>query len=86
MIRTLSKAFGLVATSSGVFIGRFYVMSYISRSVAPYPIADPSAEIAQKALSKEGLDESSRQNELIEVRDWFIEALSSLPIGRLIYD
>ncbi|MGO2421169.1 MAG: histidinol-phosphate transaminase [Vibrio casei] len=87
VIRTLSKAFGLAAIRVGFLLADSSVMSYISRLVAPYPIADPSAEIAQKALSERGILQMNQQTErLIEVRDWFIEALSSLPIVQTIYD
>ena len=72
VIRTLSKAFGLAAIRCGFLLADTSVMSYINRLIAPYPIADPTAEIALKALSQNGLDLMQQQtSQLIQVREWF---------------
>ena len=72
VIRTLSKAFGLAAIRCGFLLADASVMSYINRLIAPYPIADPTAEIALKALSQNGLDVMQQQtSQLIQVREWF---------------
>ena len=86
VIRTLSKAFGLAAIRCGFLLADSSVMSYISRLIAPYPIADPTAEIALKALSKDGLKAMLKQTtELIEVREWFITQLQQLSIVKQLY-
>jgi len=86
IIRTLSKAFGLAAIRCGFLLANSSVMSYVNRLIAPYPIADPSAEIALKALSQNGLQVMRKQtNELIEVRDWFILQLQTLSIVKQLY-
>lgn len=87
IIRTLSKAFGLAAIRCGFLLTNSSVMSYINRLIAPYPIADPCAEIALKALSETGLKVIQKQtNSLIEVRDWFTSQLQTLKIVKHIYD
>ena len=72
VIRTLSKAFGLAAIRCGFLLADTSVMAYINRLIAPYPIADPTAEIALKALSQNGLHLMQQQtSKLIQVREWF---------------
>jgi len=79
VIRTLSKAFGLAAIRCGFLLADTSVMSYINRLIAPYPIADPTAEIALKALSQNGLDLMQQQtSQLIQVREWFKSQLMLL--------
>ncbi|WP_086980677.1 histidinol-phosphate transaminase [Vibrio aphrogenes] len=86
VIRTLSKAFGLAAIRVGFLIADSSVMSYVARLVAPYPIADPSAEIALKALSASGVAQMKQQTtQLIAIRDEFIHAVSQLSIVDKIY-
>ncbi|WP_417883087.1 histidinol-phosphate transaminase [Vibrio rumoiensis] len=86
VIRTLSKAFGLAAIRVGFLIADQSVMSYVARLVAPYPIADPSAEIALKALTSSGLAQMQAQTtHLIEIRDWFINEVSQLPMVDKVY-
>tara|TARA_R110001583_G_scaffold26533_18_gene95584 strand:- start:837 stop:2012 length:1176 start_codon:yes stop_codon:yes gene_type:complete len=86
VIRTLSKAFGLAAIRCGFLIADNSVMTYINRLIAPYPIADPTAEIALKALSQDGLKAMLKQTtELIEIRQWFIEQLQELSIVKQLY-
>lgn len=86
VIRTLSKAFGLAAIRVGFMLADSSVMTYVSRLIAPYPIADPSAEIAQKALSPAGIQQMEQQTKsLIEVRDWFSAEISELAIVEKVY-
>lgn len=86
VIRTLSKAFGLAAIRVGFLIADQSVMSYVARLVAPYPIADPSAEIALKALTSSGLAQMQAQTDsLIEIRDWFSSEVSQLSVVDKVY-
>jgi histidinol-phosphate aminotransferase len=86
VIRTLSKAFGLAAIRCGFLLANSSVMSYVNRLIAPYPIADPIAEIALKALSEAGLKTMLKQTtDLIEVREWFASQLQQLSIVNHIY-
>jgi histidinol-phosphate aminotransferase len=86
VIRTLSKAFGLASIRCGFLLADSSVMSYINRLIAPYPIPDPTAEIALKALSEEGLQSMYLQTQkLLNVRDWFITELQQLVIVDHVY-
>ncbi|MGF1703326.1 histidinol-phosphate transaminase [Photobacterium makurazakiensis] len=81
VIRTLSKAFGLAAIRCGFLLADSSVMSYVSRLIAPYPIADPIAEIALKALAPAGTDKMQTQvDQLISIREWFASELVNLSI------
>jgi len=86
VIRTLSKAFGLASIRCGFLMADPRVMAYVSRIIAPYPIADPTAAIALKALSPEAvLKMHSETQQLIAVRDWFSEQLQQLPIVQQVF-
>jgi histidinol-phosphate aminotransferase len=86
VIRTLSKAFGLASIRCGFLMADESVMSYVARLIAPYPIADPTAEIALKAIAPEGLNSMrSQTDELITTREWFIIELQALPIVDVVY-
>jgi len=86
VIRTLSKAFGLASIRCGFLLASASVMSYVNLIIAPYPIPDPSAEIAIKALSASGLQNMQQQTQaLINVRNWFIAELQSLAIVDHVY-
>ncbi|MGF1759106.1 histidinol-phosphate transaminase [Photobacterium sagamiensis] len=86
VIRTLSKAFGLASIRCGFLMADESVMAYVARLIAPYPIADPTAEIALKALASEGLRKMrSQTDELVTIREWFISELKSLPIVDVVF-
>jgi len=86
VIRTLSKAFGLAAIRCGFLLADSCVMEYISRLIAPYPIADPIAEIALRALESDGVTQMrSQSDELISTREWFIEEVQKLAIVEKVY-
>lgn len=87
VIRTLSKAFGLASIRCGFLLASSSVMPYVHLLIAPYPIPDPTAEIAIKALSEAGLKAMHQQTqELLNVRDWFIAELKQLSIIDHVYD
>ncbi|OLQ71161.1 histidinol-phosphate transaminase [Photobacterium proteolyticum] len=86
VIRTLSKAFGLAAIRCGFLLADSSVMEYISRLIAPYPIADPVAEIALRALESDGIQKMRTQSdELISTREWFAEEVQKLAIVDTVY-
>ncbi|NBI52047.1 histidinol-phosphate transaminase [Photobacterium alginatilyticum] len=86
VIRTLSKAFGLAAIRCGFLLADSCVMEYISRLIAPYPIADPVAEIALRALDSDGIQKMRIQSdELISTREWFAEEVQKLAIVERVY-
>lgn len=86
VIRTLSKAFGLAAIRCGFLLADSSVMEYISRLIAPYPIADPVAEIALRALEDDGISKMRTQSdELISTREWFASEVQRLSIVDQVY-
>ena len=86
VIRTLSKAFGLASVRCGFLLASASVMSYVNLIIAPYPIPDPSAEIALKALSESGLKKMHQQTQaLTNTRNWFIAELKKLTIVEHVY-
>ena len=86
VIRTLSKAFGLASIRCGFLLASTSVMSYVNLLIAPYPIPDPTAEIALKALSETGVNAMQQQAQaLIQVRDWFVTELEKLSIVEQVY-
>ena len=50
VIRTLSKAFGLAALRCGFLISSSEIVDIVRRVMAPYPLAEPVAQIAIQAL------------------------------------
>lgn len=86
VIRTLSKAFGLASARIGFILADRSVMTYLSRLIAPYPIPDPSARIAEKALADSGIAAMRNQTEaLVSVRDWFADEVALLPFVEAVY-
>ncbi|MFH7585570.1 histidinol-phosphate transaminase [Oceanimonas smirnovii] len=55
IIRTLSKAFGLAGIRCGFTLASPEVIGLLLKVIAPYPVAEPVAQIAAQALSEEGL-------------------------------
>ncbi|KGE05010.1 histidinol-phosphate transaminase [Pseudohaliea rubra] len=80
VVRTLSKAFGLAGVHVGFLLAGADVMDTMRKIVAPYPLADPCAQIALHALADEGLARMRREVELLAAeRDSFAAALDTLP-------
>lgn len=86
VIRTLSKAFGLASIRCGFLLASGSVMDYVNLLIAPYPIPDPTAEIAIKALSQNGLIAMQQQTQaVLAVKDWFITELKQLTVVEHVY-
>ncbi len=78
VIRTMSKAFGLAGVHVGYLLANDAVMSIMRKVAAPYPLADPCAQIALLALQEEKLITMSRQiAEIHSIREEFCLALES---------
>ncbi len=56
LIRTLSKAFGLAGIRCGFTVGNSKLIGVLKRVIAPYPLPVPVIELAEEALSDEGID------------------------------
>lgn len=59
--RTLSKGFALAGLRCGFTLANPEVINLLLKVIAPYPIAEPVAQIAAQALSPEGLDTMRRR-------------------------
>lgn len=55
VLRTLSKAFALAGIRCGFMLSSEAIKQVLLKVIAPYPVPDPVAQIATKALSEEGL-------------------------------
>ncbi|RKF13632.1 histidinol-phosphate transaminase [Alginatibacterium sediminis] len=79
LIRTLSKAFGLASLRVGFLLANPILLQTVRKLIAPYPIPDPSAQIAIQALSS--LNLSTVQDStycLNRRRDQFSHQLSNI--------
>ena len=54
--RTLSKAFALASIRCGFTLAQSSVIEMMSKVIAPYPVPAPVAQIAEQALSADGLE------------------------------
>jgi histidinol-phosphate aminotransferase len=55
VIRTLSKAFGLAALRCGFLVSSQEIVDVVRRVMAPYPLAEPVAQIALQALGVQSM-------------------------------
>ncbi len=83
VVRTLSKAFGLAGVHVGFLLANEAVMSIMRKVVAPYPLADPCAQIALMALGGAGIETMRGQiQEIARIREAFCRTLDALPAVR----
>ncbi|MEL0629846.1 histidinol-phosphate transaminase [Psychromonas aquatilis] len=54
--RTLSKAFALASIRCGFTLAQKSVIEMMAKVIAPYPVSGPVAQIAEQALSAQGLE------------------------------
>ncbi len=77
--RTLSKAFALAGIRCGFTLADPVVIRLMLKVIDPYPIADPVAQIAVQALSKNGLQLLAKRIEELNTRkEQFIIAVKKL--------
>ncbi|AKM47442.1 histidinol-phosphate transaminase [Edwardsiella anguillarum] len=55
VLRTLSKAFALAGLRCGFTLGSAEVIALLQKTIAPYPLASPVADIAAQATSPAGI-------------------------------
>ena len=73
ILRTLSKAFGLAGLRCGFTLAAPEVINALRKMIAPYPIAEPVAQIAAMALSNAGIAQMQHSVATINtLRDEFI--------------
>ncbi|TNY19427.1 pyridoxal phosphate-dependent transferase [Rhodotorula diobovata] len=80
IMQTLSKGFGLAAIRLGIAISSPELIQVLNNIKAPYNISTPTASLALRALSPQGLS-AFRQNisTLLSNRSYLASALLSLP-------
>lgn len=80
IIRTLSKAFGVAGIRCGFTVANTDLIRSLQKVIAPYPLPTPVVEIAEQAISQDGIEymrtavKQIKQNKTV-----FVEALSTLP-------
>ncbi|KAI8336799.1 histidinol-phosphate aminotransferase [Chlamydoabsidia padenii] len=86
VMQTLSKSFGLAGIRMGIAVGHPDLIQVLNNTKAPYNIGTPSAQIAQEALSAQGVARMmDYRQRLIQQRGHVIDTLTGLPgIGRIL--
>ena len=80
VLRTLSKAFGLAGIRCGFVLGQSAIIDALRKVIAPYPLPDPSADIALTALQPKHVNQMwAAVDQVKETRDWFVRQLVGLP-------
>jgi histidinol-phosphate aminotransferase len=80
VLRTLSKAFGLAGLRCGFTLASPDIINALKKMIAPYPIAEPVAQIAAKALTASGIAQMQQSVATINtLRSDFIKLASTLP-------
>ena len=80
VVRTMSKAFGLAGVHVGYLLANETVMAIMRKVSAPYPLADPCAQIALQSLNENATQLMNKQvNQISQIRDSFCEALADIP-------
>ncbi|UDG80164.1 histidinol-phosphate transaminase [Candidatus Steffania adelgidicola] len=70
ILRTLSKAFALAGLRCGFVLANVEIIQLLLKVITPYPLALPVSDIAEQALSTEGLEKTkARVAEINALRD-----------------
>lgn len=76
ILRTLSKAFALAGLRCGFALAQSDIIQMLLKTIAPYPIPMPVADIAEQALSADNRAVLQKNiTEIVENRQWFAHAL-----------
>ncbi|MBY5991406.1 histidinol-phosphate transaminase [Ferrimonas balearica] len=83
VLRTLSKAFALAGARCGFTLANPAVIEVLLKVIAPYPVPQPVAQLAEEALSPEGLKRMQTQVAQLNARRAALTMrLSELPTVR----
>ncbi|CRL45027.1 Histidinol-phosphate aminotransferase [Sodalis glossinidius str. 'morsitans'] len=86
ILRTLSKAFALAGLRCGFVLANVEVIQLLLKVIAPYPLALPVADIAEQALSDEGLRQTrTRVAEINTNRETLAHGLADCPCICAVY-
>lgn len=87
ILRTLSKAFALAGLRCGFTLANDDVVAALMKVIAPYPIAEPVAQIAAAALSEENITRLNDQVRFINAeKQRLTEALGNIDEFTLVGD
>lgn len=87
ILRTLSKAFALAGLRCGFTLANPPITQALLKVIAPYPIPEPVAQIAQQALQVGGLDKMREQiAEISKQREHLKNFLQAMPQIELVGD
>lgn len=79
LVRTLSKAFALAGLRCGMILANREIIDVLRKVIAPYPIPEPVAIIAEHSLSNGGIAAMKQRVQVIaENRDYLIGELRKL--------
>ncbi len=81
VLRTLSKAFALAGIRCGFLLANDDIIELMKKILAPYPLPEPTINIATQALSPDNIERMQQQvDTLIGERERLVEFLSDLPL------
>lgn len=87
VLRTLSKAFALAGLRCGFTLASETIIHTLLKVIAPYPIAEPVAQIAAQALTSSGIETMQQQVKCLAVEKEMLKAaLAQLPAVKLVGD
>lgn len=86
VLRTLSKAFALAGIRCGFTLAHPDIINCLLKVIDPYPISDPTAQVARQALAKGGIEMMhDRVKECNARKDTLVKALQELKMVKKIY-
>ncbi|GAA0860119.1 histidinol-phosphate transaminase [Aliiglaciecola litoralis] len=68
ILRTLSKAYALAGLRCGFTLASSPIIKALLKVIAPYPIPEPVAQIAQQALTEAGVDNMLKQVDYLAIQ------------------
>jgi len=81
VLRTLSKAFALAGIRCGFLLANDEIIELLQKVLAPYPLPDPSVQIAIQALQTSSLERLQQQvASLLSERERVQKALAQTPL------
>lgn len=87
ILRTLSKAFALAGLRCGFTLADEAVIHNLLKVIAPYPIAEPVAQIAAQSLTNEGVTTMQQQVQWLEAEKALLKnTLQQIPAIKLVGD
>jgi histidinol-phosphate aminotransferase len=84
----LTKAFGLAGVRLGISISSAGLSEIFNKTKAPYNISTPASQLANAALSDEGIAVMRRNvGQILEQREYLLHELSKIPFfGKVLGD